>query len=490
MNNEMPGFSLAQHIGTRNGTLSKDSKLVNLLKEVTPEGEVVIKRPGLDFFKTTVGTAAQGLITQEVSGVDKGFAIFNNTIYDVFSLFPAAPIALPVGSLGYSQNVFRFIKTAVFSAQNFILSQNAAGLWYTNITAGFGISRVIDVNFPTNLATPLALTSSLCELDGTYYVQDETGMIRGSAINDFTVWPALNFIQPSYALGRGRGMIRHLNYIVAFYAAGIQFYFDANNPPPGSPLLPVQNASFTLGCFEADTIVELEDVTYFVSTDNISSRSVHRIVGMQIELISNPAINRILQTILSNNRLGLSDIHAYGMKVSGHNLYVIQIVTAFSLYDTTLVYDSMSADWQIFSSVSGGVEVPFKGFTALMNRTGTYFQSNTGDVYRMNEGAYQDITGPINALIRTEKYNWGNLKRKHFSGMYLIGDTVGSTISIRYSDDDYTTYSAYRVLDLSTKHKMIRRCGSSRQRSWDLLHTANTPLRLLRAELDMKVGPA
>ena len=65
----------------------------------------------------------------------------------------------------------------------------------------------------------------------------------------------------------------------------------------------------------------------------------------------------------------------------------------------------------------------------------------------------------------------------------LIGDKVSSVAVIRYSDDDYVTYTGFRPVDLSSPTSDIRRLGKFRRRSFEVLHLKNALLRLEALEI-------
>ena len=65
--------------------------------------------------------------------------------------------------------------------------------------------------------------------------------------------------------------------------------------------------------------------------------------------------------------------------------------------------------------------------------------------------------------------------------MGLKGDTSRSAqnILVQFSDDDYQTFTAGRNVDMTSKEKMLARCGSYRgSRIVRLSHTGNTEVRL------------
>ncbi len=60
----------------------------------------------------------------------------------------------------------------------------------------------------------------------------------------------------------------------------------------------------------------------------------------------------------------------------------------------------------------------------------------------------------------------------------LIGDTSSYNINVSFSDDDGQTSTAYRAIDMSSKEKMITRCGSYATRRVELEYTGPLEVRL------------
>jgi hypothetical protein len=352
------------------------------------------------------------------------------------------------------------------------LLQSFTGLWKFD---GTTVTKVTDPNYPPNAV------AGITELDGTYYVMDVTGQVRGSALQDPMTWPALNFIAAEVMLGVGAGIVRHLNYIAAYYTQGVQLFYDAGNPPPGSPLGFVGNASWRTGCAAGDSIVEQSDVTFFLAQNQSRGRTIQMMEGLSLTGISTPAIERIL------NRSSLGTVRALSLKSGGHTYYILT-VTDISV---SLVYDPQMKEWYVWTSVVNGVEQYFSPVAYLNGVTQDLLQdSGSFSVVAADPSVYTDVTGPINVLVRTPAMDWKTLKKKRFAATFLLADTSNTTVNVRYSDDDYQTFSPNRPINMASVRKMLQRCGSSRRRSWDLSHSDNQPLKLYAMTFDMSVGPS
>ena len=462
-------------ITTRDGTLSKDSKMVNAFVEIEPEGKTIVKRPGSTYVTTQTGTP-QGQLDESFIGVGTriGFYIVNDTLYS----YDGAPsVAIPFGVSGQTYTTLAYSPNNNSTQNNGLLQYSAlipnpSKLFVYNGTTTT-ITAVTDVNYPRYTVPGVAL------LDGVFYVMDNLGVVHGSAINDPTTWPALDFVGGDGQLGGGAGLHRHLNYIVAFHLRGMQLYYDANAAPNGQgiALAPVSNASWRTGCVSAYTIVEMSDTMFFMGQDELYGRTVQMMSGLTLQKISTPYIEKILSTVpvSTTSTATLINGWAFGLRSSGHQFYVLTLPDI----NITLAYDLTTQLWSQWTSVVGGVEQYFTGRYYLNGNSEDLLQDvSTGKSMKISPTVYTDATGNLPVTCITDNMEWGTKNWKRFAAMFQFGDTVSTTVGVSFSDNDYGTFSTPRTVDLSTSRKMLRNCGRSRRRAWKLTHTDNTPLRL------------
>lgn len=133
---------------------------------------------------------------------------------------------------------------------------------------------------------------------------------------------------------------------------------------------------------------------------------------------------------------------------------------------------------------TGSTESYFN-LAAYINAGGKDIVQGASDavLYEMLGTAYDDNGIPIDAAIRTTIYDGGSSKRKFVASAEVIGDKVAASAFLRYSDDDYTTNSNYRKIDLSARRSRLSRLGSTSRRSFEIRHTASTPFRVEALEI-------
>ena len=95
------------------------------------------------------------------------------------------------------------------------------------------------------------------------------------------------------------------------------------------------------------------------------------------------------------------------------------------------------------------------------------------------------------ARVQSSREDEGTSNVKYYEDLEIDADTESSasTLTILASDDDFDTYTTLGTVDLSAARPLrITRLGSARQRAWALTHSANTPMRLRRAQGRLTMG--
>lgn len=155
--------------------------------------------------------------------------------------------------------------------------------------------------------------------------------------------------------------------------------------------------------------------------------------------------------------------------------------------------------------VSSALTTPATGTITATGYTSSYFKNtfytaagnldvmqgeSDGNVYVFDPVTYQDNGLPIDLHCRTAKFDGGIVEKKHFHRIEIVGDKVDATMLLRYTDDDYQTWSTYRPVDLALDRAQLSRLGTARRRAFELRHTENTPIRLEHLDLNLDKGVA
>lgn len=387
-------------------------------------------------------------------------------------------------------------------------------------------------------------------MDGYFFVMDIYGVIYNSDLNSPGTWNALDYITAESQTGNGKALAKSLNYIVAFKEWSTEFFYNAGNTN-GSPLDRVDNGFTLIGCASGTSIAELDGSLLWVSQSRGEGRGVYAMQGIQQAKISTPDIERIL------NEDDLATVYAYGIKIDGHALYVLTLITS----DITLVYDATTKTWAQWSSLTAGSPVsissitqtggiatvttsaahgmsdgdpatiagatqsgyngtvqirylttttfeydvdsstvtPATGTITVTPYTESYFKLthyaycgsdnnlalhvSNGTVYNFDESFADDDGVPINLLIRTAKIDDGTTTNKVMGKLEVIGNKADTSLMIRWTNDDYVSYSAFRSVDLNNDRSQLRRCGDFRRRAIELRHVDDVAVQLGSLEI-------
>lgn len=472
--------SVVSPLGARAGAslagdprLGKDSLMLNCYIDKTSTGFAAVKRPGTQLVATPVDPLVSTAIGQGLFRTKfNDFTIVSERLYTyrVPGAPSAAGVAIPLPATGFQP--YNFVKDSELQGA---YVKGTKGLWRVN-SAATAITKVTDIDYPADTVPGIAY------LEGTYYVLDAaTGAVRGSVFQDGTSWEALNFIGDDGTYGAPMALNRHLSYIQAFYSDGVIFFYNAGNAT-GSPLSPVSNAIFRTGCLAGASVVELLDKTFFLSKGaGLTGNTISEFNGLSLNIVSTSAISRLLDY---DNLVGLT---AYGLQIAGNSFYVLNLPNS----NKSLVYSLTTETWVIWTLFDpvANPAAPHRIFysAAFVDATSTdpMLQGGDGKVYQMDTRDYLGTDANLNIcfFLRTPTMDWGSLKRKFIPDLAVIGDSGPYSLSVRYSNDDYMTYSAYRSVDMSKERKLLSRCGSTRRRSWDLQYIGSSAVRIFGIEV-------
>lgn len=121
------------------------------------------------------------------------------------------------------------------------------------------------------------------------------------------------------------------------------------------------------------------------------------------------------------------------------------------------------------------------------------FQSPDGNLYQFGDTLYADNGVYIDTHIRTSRKGKGlkddeNQQSKFCSWVDVVTDRISANALLRYTDNDYQSYSKYRSVSLSAARSRINRLGRFIRRAWELRHTDQSAFRLQYLELGLEQG--
>ena len=128
---------------------------------------------------------------------------------------------------------------------------------------------------------------------------------------------------------------------------------------------------------------------------------------------------------------------------------------------------------------------PFAAFTFCGGKN--YVQhEDTGSIYEFST-AYTDDDGVyIDTKVRTGRLDAGDPSTpKVQSQLVAVTDRISSALLVRWTDDDFQTWTKYRRAALSSDRPELRRGGNFRRRAYDLRYTDAPALRLYGVDLEL-----
>jgi hypothetical protein len=479
----------------------KDARLVNAYAEMDVEDKDywVYKRFGLGPPTLTGSGQAQGIYTDPLgllAALIGGVFTINGTAVPLTSGINAFVVTPGTGTPPqvYGKAFFEScLYTGSSPPLHFIAMGVVGGLGYlynTNTQVG---ATITSPTFPANAG--YSIVPGWAYLDGTLYIMDTVGNIWGSNLGDPTSWNALNVIKASSNADLGVALIKQLSYIIALKQYTAQIFYDAGNAT-GSPLSPVPDAQLPYGCVYAGTVQQIDNTVLWITSNQTISPQLVRMDNLAPSIVSLPAIDRLLDNVCGadSSSMGLTLAYAptsWVIKHAGHRFYGLNV----PLLNLTLVYDIDQDFWYYWTDSSenwwgvvGTAYIPPSGASAgthlaLNQKTSSYGPIDECYVYPTDNGS----TAPVD--IYTPNMDFGTFRRKHLNSMFFNGDKVQGIMKVRYSDDDYNTWSNFRSVDLSRNKPRLANCGTfDRRRAINLRYQAPTAWRQKSIDLQMDIG--
>jgi hypothetical protein len=235
-------------------------------------------------------------------------------------------------------------------------------------------------------------------------------------------------------------------------------------------------SAFTLtGCAVGESVAELDETVYWVSKARQKGRAVHKMVGLQQQLVSTPDIDRILATS------DLSSVYSYGVKLSGHSFYILGLRDI----DVTLAYDATAGTWAQWSSLTAqtpksctltqaggvvtaactahgyadGAAVTISGATPSAYNGLKQIRATSADAFTF--GVASGTASPATGTIEATGYDEGYFRYSHYvaaAGRDLVlHETTGALVEI--TPDAYTDDGAPIALKISDRKTRPRQRG-------------------------------
>lgn len=339
-------------------------------------------------------------------------------------------------------------------------------------------TQVTDADFPNNVV------GCPVHMDGYVFNLTQDGKIYNSDLNSVSTYTATNFITAGQYPDRGVSLGRLGAQIVAFGEKSIERFYNAGNPV-GSPLSRVQDGGLTMGAarrvnHNQYTVLQAFGSIYWLGTSGDGAATgIYRFKGNEPEKISNAAIDKWVASGAVFGFIGTAVLHGMRhvlIRLSGIGIYAFCLDTGF---------------WWKLTLASGEPTVMLAVDTLNTPQANSYFiGSSNARANVFNDDLGQDDSVPFTMTVQTTNLDLDTRRKKIWDAVTVIGDVqiFNAQLNISFSDDDFTTFSASRSINLSTQNTRLTRWGASRRRAWKITNSTATRLRLEALEFEYHLG--
>ena len=519
---------LAGNTMYRDSSRNKDQRFLNCfqesIKNEITEGKksYVVKRPGLTT-NTTI-----------TSGTGRGIAYFNSSIFTVIgdklyrgtsAIQTLGTSTGPVGFKEFDNEGLRYLfvcdgtdayvvdtswvvtkvnqtYSAWVGSTNYALGDKVvptvANGFYYEVTTDGGSSGGSQPTWPTTIGNTVVDGGITWTCAGNYGGFPSPHVPTPEFIDGYMLLPATNSqdvynsdVDNVFGWGTGNfvtaeifpdnvvALARQNNQIIAFGSTSGEFLYDAA-ATGGSPFARNDSAVLQMGIAAPYAIYQNEKFCLFVGQSDSGGRAVWLVEGFQPKKVSTEFIERILDA----EGTSLATARGFGLRTKGHLFFIIRLT------NTSIVYDLEEKVWHEWTTNSNGSHTAFAAIGAADSGAGYSYllHPTNGVVYNLSTSAYDDSGTSILMEIYTAKFDLDTMNRKFMHNLNIVGDLqTGSTISLRWSDDDYQTWSNWKTLDMASR-AFFTRLGSFRRRAFNIKYTDNYPCRLEFLECEVDVG--
>jgi hypothetical protein len=455
-------------VPTQRATGTGDERYVNVLIETLADKiskklhVYTIKRPGLSNSTQPPAGNATGRGVYAWGATGKIYSCFANKLYSGVTDL-GVTLAASTGRVWFAET------PETDSSQVLIVSDGTDNYNITTSDVCTQIDETDDAHYPTPNLGPIAY------LDGYLFQGQSDGQLWNTDLSSVTSWAANSFTSSSEHGDALEALHIQKDQIILFGKTTICFYFNNGNPT-GSPLLNVHQNALDMGLATRNSLAWGGNVCAFVAESaswGDGARSVWTISALgNAKEISTTVINRFLAAEGSS----MSSCTAWMERVAGQLVYVLNLSSA----NRTFVYNFENETWTEWEIAAGGAK--FNGIAATSLNGSVYVQdASNGRIYTFPVSAYQDSGANFTVTVQTNNDDRGSHNRKFEHQLDVHADNTTGNLSVSYTDDDYSSFSTARTIDLAQNKKRLNRLGSFYRRAYKYTYADNYPLRLKKA---------
>ena len=475
-------LSLVKEMNNRGSDTSKDEDYLNIFPEIiknknTKEDAIkLVKRDGCTSFISLSGTARGIHYWKDES---KLFVAISDDVY-VYNVLTGALIATlntvfattTSGAVGFCEFLYDTGDVKIVVTDGTTLSTIDSS---NTVVAG------ADADMPVHIPVPIFLDGYL------FIVKTSTADIYNSNLNNPLLYTPGDFLTAEMRPDELSHIAVLNNYIVAFGNTSIEYFWDAAIAT-GSPLQRNDTPIKLTGYIGAPA--QHGNRLFFVGENENSQPDVFMLEDFKMRSVGSEAIRRHLASLLSTSSSATSGIHGNIASMGGHDFYVLHSGLG------TYVLEIESGVWHRWafkqqSTFPANFIVTLNtASSALPASKCIFILQNDNTVYRFVPTLYQDNGTNFTCTLVTDKFKFDTYRYKFMNKLVVWASRPSSSasMSIEWSDDDYTTYTTARTVDLNDERPTLTRLGKFRERAFRITFTANQPLLLQSLEVDINLG--
>ncbi len=378
--------------------------------------------------------------------------------------------------------------------------------WFMNtptegavIAADGTITEITDADYVTG--TGWTDKTNAVPLDGFIFQGSQyTCKIYNCDQNAPTSWAATSVLDANLIAGRLIRLERVRNYLLAFKTNSIEFFKNAGNPTPGSPLEAIPELVLRYGCQGALLVTRTRDGIIFVGTDESGNSGVFKLdtTSFTVKRISNSFIDAFIQFAYGGPNIAagpyspqnISSVYTTGnIEISvlpwrGFEFVMVPVYFSATSKVGTMVYDNSLGLWYLWTTTFGGTEIAFPWKAIRYGNSVQVYNPSIGAIPRLlNEQGFLDFetTGFVMKWC-SNPTNFGTFRRKFQASLEVgydldLGVSNGGFFSMYYYDNDGTTPCNVRMVSTNTNgiaRAIWRRLGSFRTRRYVITYTGAT----------------
>lgn len=252
-------------------------------------------------------------------------------------------------------------------------------------------------------------------------------------------------------------------------------------------------ARIEAGLLAPFAICELDNSIFWLGRDSRGAGMVYRLEGFQPVRVSTMAVEQKIQEAITNGE-PVSQAVAYSYQQGGHSFFVLQVPGL----DTTWVYDAASGQWHERAELIDGAYAQHRGRFHAYCFGKNLIGADDDVIYEYDVEANTNA-GDVLVRDRISPHQSAPSLQRLFFNRFELDCVVGegkagqeaANVMLRYSNDGGNEWSSWRYQSLGavgqyTQRARWLRCGSGRDRVWQIRCTDDVPFAVVGAAIDVQ----